>query len=188
MPAATNRTRTLVALGLGTAFLLISFLPPWGTTRYSKPVVEAHESDADGCYDRGVCALADNDYDRAATDLSKAIEVYDKLASSAWDEMMAEFWRPIKNRRAVFSRSNVDRLSAHAWHFREKFVKALTKRAEAYSKNGQFREAIADYSEAIRLDRDAATYRRRAAAYRAVGDTARAELDEKQADFMTSSK
>jgi hypothetical protein len=48
-------------------------------------------------------------------------------------------------------------------------------------------EAVADYSEVIRLGQETETYRRRAAAYRALGEIAKAELDERQAEFQSTS-
>jgi tetratricopeptide (TPR) repeat protein len=188
MAATHSSWRPTAALVLGLAFLLLTVLLPTQPSSYSTRLVEATEVEADACYQRGVSALVDQDYDQAVLHLSKAIKTYSKLASSSWGEMMAPVWKSIESRRGSVSKSEMDSLFHESWRYRDKFVQAITKRGDAYSKKGQFQEAIADYTEAIRLDQDTETYRRRATAYRAVGDRAKAELDERQAEFQSKMK
>jgi tetratricopeptide (TPR) repeat protein len=185
MPAATNRTRPLIALGLGIAFLLISFLPRGEPARYSKPVVEANEADADEWYKAGVGALAKGDYDLAVADLSEAIKSYNRLRRAAWRKLMTEVWRSVDGLQTSIPKDKSDTYIDERYRNEGKLAKALAKRGEAYSKQGQLQEAIADYSEAIRLDGDTEAYRLRAASYRAVGETTKAELDERQAEFQS---
>jgi tetratricopeptide (TPR) repeat protein len=189
MPTIPGRARALIALGLGLAFLLATlFLVSGEPTLITRGVEEDTEVDADRWYNGGVNAFADGDYDQAIVRLSKAMQIYAKLISSTWDELMAEVWRPLKKKYGRISLPKTDWLIKEAFRYRAKFDQAITLRGDAYSKQGQFQEAIADYSEAIRLEEDANRYRHRAAAYRAIGETAKAESDERAADFLNKPK
>jgi tetratricopeptide (TPR) repeat protein len=188
MPTIPGRARALIALGLGLAFLLATlFLVGGEPTFIARVVGEETEVDADRWYNGGVNALADGDYDRAIVKLSEAMQIYDKLMSSNDDEFMAEVWRPIKKNRPISERK-IHCLLRETLHYRAKFDQAITLRGDAYVKKGQFQAAIADYSETIRLNQDANIYRRRAGAYRAIGETAKAESDERAADFRDKPK
>jgi tetratricopeptide (TPR) repeat protein len=188
MPTIPGRARALIALGLGLAFLLATLLLVGGEPILStKAIDEETEVDADRLYNGGINALADGDYDQAIVRLSKAMQIYDKLMSSSDDEFMAEVWKPIKKNRPI-SEQKIHFLLREAFHYRAKFDQAITLRGDAYVKKGQFQAAVADYSETIRLNQDANTYRRRAAAYRAIGETAKAESDERAAGFRDKPK
>jgi tetratricopeptide (TPR) repeat protein len=188
MPVATNRTRTLAALGLGIGFLLISFLSRGVPTPYSKPVAEASEPDAHKWYKAGVDALAKGEYDLAVADLSEAIKSYNRLRSAAWRKFMTDVWRSIDGLQTSIPKEKWDSYIDERFRNEAKLAKALAKRGEAYSKKGQFPEAIAEYSKAVGLDKDTETLRLRAAAYRAIGETAKAEWDERQAEFLSRPK
>ena len=188
MPATTNRTRTLLALGLGISLLLISFLPRGEAPRYSKPVVEANEADADKWYKSGVDALAKGDYDRAVANLSEAIKSYSRLLSAAWRKLMTEVWRAVDGLQTSIPKAKSDYYIDGRFRNEEKLAQVLANRGEAYRKKRMFQESIADYSKAIQLDGDSEAYRGRAIAYRAMGETEKAELDERQAEFQSNSK
>jgi len=190
MPAATNRTRALIALGLGLSFLLASFLIRGGPASYSKIIVEVNETEGDKWYSHGINALAEGDYDLATARFTSAIKAYTRLASSAKRRYLADIWRTIETRGWYMPRANWDQLVDEWLRNLGKWAQAIAKRGEAYSRKGQFQEAIADCTEALRLglDEETETYRVRAATYRAVGETAKAEWDERQAEFKRRPK
>jgi hypothetical protein len=112
MASVLSSLRPGLALLLGIIFLLIAFFIPSSPKFRSAEADDGTETDADRWYSLGASALDRGDYDRAITELSKAMNIYGRLISSTWDEFMAEVRRGLKQKRARISLPLTDSLEA----------------------------------------------------------------------------
>jgi hypothetical protein len=136
--------------------------------------LKVDEETADNHFRNGVSALDHRDFHLAIAQFSAALQLYYKVSDAYWDRGMRALTLPGRS-------PTLDEFPTNAGRLSEKIAKSRTMRGIAYDGVALFSEALTDFSAAEKSSSDPELFEGRAHAYRALGQTKKADLDDRYA-------